>query len=196
MSSVLQRLDGVISPSQLLSAVGKFLSVHYPQERGVLKLAYEHRTPVCIPAFVDSELGNDVFCHNAQRGGRGGRPKSIIDMERDSRLLMDLARKSKKMGIFSIGGGVPGNNTRNVASLIDIYGKRLELPNHRSVRKYSYSCKICPDPMWLGHYSGCTGSEMISWNKAWPDAQLCDVHADATIAWPLILKWAMENRGH
>lgn len=194
MNVVLEEFDGhqPISPSELHWAIGAHLATHYPQERGILKSAYERGVPVCVPAFTDSELGNDVFCHNVRRL-REGRRKLVMDLELDTNQLMDLAIRSKRMGIFSIGGGVPRNNTQNVAPLIEIYKDRLgcsDLPD----RAFSYGCRICPDPLWHGHLSGCTYDENTSWRKFTPDAEKAEVHADATVTWPFILRWVMEQR--
>ncbi len=186
---------GPVPPGALNLMIGLHLARRFPNQRGILKSAALQAVPVCVPAFVDSELGNDVFCHNAIRA-RDGRSKVTVDPEGDSKTLMDLALASEKMGIFSIGGGVPRNNVQNVAPLIEIFKERLrrsDLPD----RHFSYGCRICPDPMWYGHLSGCTYSENESWRKmrgANDARRFAQVHADATIALPLILKWVMENR--
>ena len=194
MRNVLKELNGCVSPSFLHCKIGQYLANKFPNERGVLKSAYENKVPVCVPAFVDSELGNDVFCHNAVRQ-RANRPRLLMDMELDSDRLMKLALSSKRMGILSIGGGVPRNNTQNVAPLIEIYKDRLgrdDLPD----RQFIYGCRICPDSMWHGHLSGCTYSENESWRKmrnVRTSGNFAEVHADATATWPFILKWVMEN---
>ncbi|MBI4136174.1 MAG: deoxyhypusine synthase family protein [Candidatus Vogelbacteria bacterium] len=186
-----------ISPNILHRAIGRHLVDNFGTSRGILKSAFQHNVPVCVPAFVDSEIGNDVFCHNAIRAirERGRRPKIIMDLELDSKMLMNLALSSKKMGLFSIGGGVPRNNTQNVAPLIEIYRDRLG--DDLSDRYFTYGCRICPDPMWHGHLSSCTYSENESWRKmkdVRTSGNFAEVHADATATWPFILKWVMENR--
>jgi deoxyhypusine synthase len=55
------------------------------------------------------------------------------------------------------------------------------------VKRFSYGVRICPDPVHLGHLSGCTYSECKSWYKFMPDAQTAEVPADATIVWPLLM---------
>ncbi|HZD41249.1 MAG TPA: deoxyhypusine synthase family protein, partial [Terriglobales bacterium] len=63
LGKVIALIDGSkpISPSILNNHTGKFLARHYPNERGILKSAYLHDVPVFVPAFVDSELGNDLY---------------------------------------------------------------------------------------------------------------------------------------
>lgn len=195
MNAVLDRFSGEepISPTILHRAIGRHLVENY-QGRGVLASAFHYNVPVAVPAFVDSELGNDVFCHNALRRKAKRRP-IIINPEIDSQVLMDMAVASRRMGIFSIGGGVPRNNTQNVAPLIEIYNERLgrdDLPD----RRFFYGCRICPDPLWHGHLSGCSYSENESWRKmddTRNPSRFAEVHADATATWPFILKYVMEN---
>jgi deoxyhypusine synthase len=114
-----------------------------------------------------------------------------MNLERDTALLLDLAKNSKRIGIFSIGGGVPRNNTQNVAPLIEIINNRLkaDIPE----RKFFYGCRIDPTPLWYGNLSGCTYSEGGSWRKMDFNGKFAEVHADATIVWPFIQKFAMKH---
>ena len=66
MSAVLATFSGreTISPSVLHAALGKYLEDHHPDHRAVLLSAYRKKVPVFVPAFTDSELGNDVYCTN------------------------------------------------------------------------------------------------------------------------------------
>lgn len=184
-----------ISPIIMNAAIGQYLAKLYPDQRGILKSAFERKVPVAIPAFVDSEVGNDVFVHNRARQ-QDGRPKLLMDLELDSQVLMDTFVRAKRRGIFSIGGGVPRNNTQNIAPLIEIANARLgtNIPE----ATYDTGCRICPDPMWYGHLSGCTYSENASWRKMDPRAiaagQFAEVHADATMTLPFIIRAIMDDR--
>src|SRR6185369_6865970 len=137
IGKVIDQIDGkeMMSPTALNKLIGKHLAENYPNDRGILKSAYLHRVPVFVPAFVDSELGNDIYIHNIKRRRRGKKP-ILMDLERDSKELIRLVTGSKRFGIFSIGGGVPRNNVQNVAPLIEIINERLgpTYPN----RRFSY----------------------------------------------------------
>src|SRR5262249_51919146 len=111
VGKVIEQLDGssAISPTVLNKLIVKYLSENYPNERGILKSAYLRGVPVFVPAFVDSELGNDLYIHNLKRVRRRKKP-ILIDLEQDSKKLIELVTKSKRFGIFTIGGGVPRNN--------------------------------------------------------------------------------------
>lgn len=179
-----------ISPSAFHRRIGAHLAKHYPQQRGILKSAYEKNVPVFVPAFYDSEIGNDVITYNEGRRRVGSLPIEI-DMERDACELVRIATHAKKIGIFSIGGGVPRNNVQNVAPLIDLMNKRLKV--HLPERKFSYGCRIAPDAMHFGHLSGCTYREGMSWGKMDPRGMFGEIHADATIILPFLVKYLLET---
>ena len=194
IGEVIDNLDGkqTLSPTALNRLIGKYLAEHYPNERGILKSAYLKKVPVFVPAFVDSELGNDIYIHNIKRRRRGRKP-ILLDLERDSKELIKIVTGAKKFGIFSIGGGVPRNNVQNVAPLIEIINERLgpTYPN----RRFSYGVRICPDKPHFGHLSGCTYSENESWRKAEKNGIYAEMLADATQVWPFLIKYLMEKPG-
>src|ERR1051325_2264150 len=194
IGQVIENLDGkeMLSPTVLNGLIGKYLAEYYPSERGILKSAYLKKVPVFVPAFVDSELGNDIYIHNIKRRRRGKKP-ILMDLERDSKELIKIVTGAKKFGIFSIGGGVPRNNVQNVAPLIEIINERLgpTYPN----RRFSYGVRICPDKPHFGHLSGCTYSENESWRKADKNGIYAEMLADATQVWPFLIKYLMERHG-
>ncbi len=177
------------SPVILNRMIGEDLARKHPNDRGILKSAFQKNVPVMVPAFVDSEIGNDVHVHNRKRE-RDGRRQLVMDMELDTRLLVDLATTHKRAGIFTIGGGVPRNNVQNVAPLVEIMNERMgwSMPDC----KFRYGCRICPDRMHYGHLSGCTYSEGMSWRKFDTAGMFAEVHADATQVWPFYVKYVLE----
>lgn len=184
--------DEPMSPRILHRLIGKYLVEKYPTGRGILKSAYEKNVPVVVPAFVDSEIGNDVYIHNYNRKLEGRKPVRM-DLELDSAYLVEKATASKRMGIFTLGGGVPRNNTQNVAPLIEIMNVRLSLGLPEN--PFYYGVKIAPDKMHYGHLGGCTYSEGMSWRKMDPSGQFAEIHGDATMVFPFLVKYVMENRG-
>ena len=193
VGEVIKQFDGVrsISPTLLNKAIGKYLAEHYPKDRGILKSAYLHGVPVFVPAFVDSELGNDLYIHNIRRKRRRKQP-IVMDLELDSKLLIELVTKNRRFGIFTIGGGVPRNNVQNVAPLIEIINERLG--KIYPERRFTYGVRVCPDRPHFGHLSGCTYSENESWRKAVKDGIYAEVLADATQVWPFLVKYLMERQ--
>lgn len=185
--------DSAIAPSFINREIGRYLEEHYSKERAILLSAYRRNVPVLVPAFHDSELGNDLLVHNIWQELKRG-PSITVNQELDSRLLMDLVEKAKKVGIFSIGGGVPRNYVQNVIPLLDVLYHRMgDNYKHPDPKKFSYACRVCPDPPHYGHLSGCTYSEGVSWGKMDPAGKFAEVHADATLIWPLLVRYVMEN---
>jgi len=194
VDAVLRRLSGKepMSPAIFHRMIGEYLARHFPNERGILKSAYRQGVPVLVPAFHDSEIGNDTYTHNAWRELHGKKP-IVMNMELDTARLVEMATKAKRLGIFTIGGGVPRNFTQNVAPLIEILNariKQLGLPT----AKFFYGVKICPDKMHPGHLSGCTYDEGKSWRKMEYNGRFGSVQADATQVWPFIIKYVMDSR--
>ena len=193
VGEVISQIDGVrsLSPALLNRAIGKYLAECYPNDRGILKSAYLHGVPVFVPALVDSEIGNDLYIHNIRRRRRGRKP-ILMDLERDSKALIELVINKKRFGILSIGGGVPRNNVQNVAPLIEIINERLGKTYPE--RRFTYGVRVCPDRPHFGHLSGCTYSENESWRKAVKNGVYAEVLADATQVWPFLVKYLMEKQ--
>lgn len=179
-------------PSKFHHEIGRYLAERYPNERAILKTAFLKKVPVCVPAFTDSEIGNDLFVERLRRLDQN-RPPIVMDLEQDSGLLLDLAVAAERIGVFSIGGGVPRNNVQNVACKIELINARLgkRLPP----QKFDMALRIDPTPLWYGNLSGCTYSEGGSWRKFDLSGTLSEVRLDATIAWPFIQRAVMERVG-
>ncbi|MDO9084292.1 MAG: deoxyhypusine synthase family protein [Humidesulfovibrio sp.] len=184
-----------LSSELICTAIGKHLSEKY-NGPGILKSAYKKGVPVYIPAFTDSELALDVACSILAKdfghllGEKG--PEALPFQFNPFLDLFSYSKKmfgAKKMAIFTIGGGVPRIWSQQVGPFFDVMSQRLErdLP----ARRFSYAIRICPEPVHWGGLSGCTYQEGISWGKFVPPAeggQFAEVHADATLAWPLLVK--------
>lgn len=170
--------------------IGEYLCKKFPQQRGILKSAAEKSVPVIIPAYYDSELGNDTITHNWFREKKR-KKRILINLEKDAELLIKLFINSKRRGIMTLGGGPPRNTPQNVPPLVDILNKRLNM--NMPVPMYDYGSRFCPDPIWLGHLGGCTYSEGISWRKFNPKAKLAEVRMDALHAFPFLAKYILSN---
>ncbi|MDD5490047.1 MAG: deoxyhypusine synthase family protein, partial [Candidatus Moranbacteria bacterium] len=179
---------------EILEAVGNYLkNKTKKEERAVLKSAFQKKVPVYIPAFSDSEFALDLGIFNRRRAFHK-KPGINTSEMKDLEHFTNLIRKQKKIGIFTIGGGVPRNWAQQVAPYLDLIDKRVGIGG--KFMRYNYGVRICPEPVHWGGLSGCTYSEGISWGKMVPAAEggrFAEVFADATIAWPIILKAVMER---
>ena len=174
--------------------IGEYLAKNTTDDqRGILKSAYLRKVPVYVPSFTDSELGLDfgVYLRRMKMAGKQGiRFDAFADLEDYTQRVLD----SKKLGILTIGGGVPRNWAQQVGPYLDIINKRVGVGG--GFKRFDYAVRICPEPVHWGGLSGCTYSEGVSWGKIKPRAEggkYVEVFADATIAWPIIVKAVMER---
>ena len=197
---------GVWCSSSLCRALGERLDQRN-EGPGILRSAAQKNVPVYIPAFTDSEVGLDVsiwaISNQLQATGKSvsqANPQEVLAGVPPFNPFLDLQHYARhvsgspRLGIFTIGGGVPRNWAQQVAPYIDVTNHRLRtaLP----IPRFQYGVRICPEPVHWGGLSGCTYSEGVSWGKFVPPEQggrYAEVLADATIVLPLLVKAAMEN---
>jgi len=184
--------DEILCSRRITGLLGEHLSENF-KGRAILKSAYDKKVPVYIPAFTDSELGLDLGIYIRRQKLKGEKPfqfNPFLDLED----YTERVAKAKKLGIFTIGGGVPRNWGQQVGPYLDIIDKRIGTGG--GFKRFNYALRICPEPVHWGGLSGCTYSEGVSWGKFVPESEggrFAEVLADATIAWPIILKAVIER---
>ena len=184
--------DTVLCSRSVSEALGRWLDRESPH-RAILKSAFHHAIPVYVPAFTDSELGLDLSIHNHLRA-RDGKPTYAFDPFLDLDDFAARIRQQESLGIFTIGGGVPRNWAQQVGPYLEIL--RARMGSDEPVRRYKYAVRICPEPEHWGGLSGCSYTEGVSWGKFVPEEEggrFAEVFADATIAWPLVVRAVMER---
>jgi len=200
ISGILDRMDTTapLSSEIFCRELGKWLAEN-TDKPGILQNAYRKDVPIYIPAFTDSELALDVGTWMVKKA-MAGDPDLDINQALDQvditfNPFMDLSSytrrviKEKRLGIFTIGGGVPRNWAQQVSPYLEILEERCG----RSVplKKFRYGVRICPEPAYWGGLSGCTYSEGVSWGKfVSPEdgGRFAEVLCDATVAWPFLIK--------
>ena len=204
-SKALDRLTGEqeLSSEILTRTLGQVLAED-PRSSGVLRSAYLKKVPVYVPAFTDSELGLDLSTWAMKKAQARGvtSPLDFFDHVPRYNPFLDLnsfarlALSAKRLGIFTIGGGVPRNWAQEVGPYVDMTNHRLGAD--LTPPRYRYAVRICPEPVHWGGLSGCTYSEGVSWGKFVPPAEggrFAEVYADATTVWPLLVKGVLEELG-
>jgi deoxyhypusine synthase len=182
----------IVCSWKLHHRIGEYLTRH-TSGRGILRSAYECNVPVFVPAFSDSELGLD-FALNKYGRQRDKRPLLRFDPFEDFEKFADTMMATKKMGIFTVGGGVPRNWSQQFGVYAELMARRgyKKLP----LKRYSYGVRICPEPVHWGGLSGSTYTEAVSWGKFVPreeGGQLAEVLEDATVALPLVVGAVLER---
>jgi len=222
---------------QFFHVLGEYLDRNTDTStRGILKSAYQKGVPVFTPAFTDSELGLDLALHNMKQVSQMRKITKIQDdyskmaailnemeevrMQGKSSLrifdfnpmddLYHYARMilgAKKLGIITVGGGVPANWARQVGPFLDIARLRLldeddkraymiDHSDHPCNKRFSRGIRICPDSEHLGGLSGCTFREAVSWGKVVPESKggkYAEIRCDATAVLPFLIKGVLER---
>ncbi len=194
VDAILEKWDPneVVCSWKLHQRIGEFL-VKNTKGRGILRSAYEKNVPVFVPAFSDSELGLD-FALDSYARKRDKRPVLRYDPFEDFQTFADTMMATKKMGIFTIGGGVP----RNWSQQFGVYAELMARRGYKNIplKRYNYGLRICPEPVHWGGLSGSTYTEAVSWGKFVPPEEggrFAEVLEDATVALPLIVGAVLER---
>jgi deoxyhypusine synthase len=185
----------IVSSWRLHQRIGEYLKKH-AKGRGILKSCAEKNVPVFVPAFTDSELGIDFALHQRQRK-LAGKPPLVFDGFDDFEHYASTMLATKRMGIFTIGGGVP----RNWAQQFGVYAELLARRGYEKLplKRYNYGVRICPEPVSWGGLSGSTYTEAVSWGKFIPPEEggkFAEVFDDATVALPLIVGAVLHRVGY
>ena len=180
---------------KLNRCIGEYLKRH-AKGRGILKSCAEKNVPVFVPAFTDSELGIDFALHNRARK-HAGKPPLRFDPYEDFEKYASTMLATKRMGLLTIGGGVP----RNWAQQFGVYAELLARRGYEKLplKRYNYGVRICPEPVNWGGLSGSTYTEAVSWGKFVPPEEggkFAEVLDDATVALPLIVGAVLQRVGY
>jgi len=194
---ILEKWDAeeTVSSWKLNHRIGQYL-LNHAKGRGILKSCAEKNVPVFVPAFTDSELGIDLALHQRARKQKG-RPLLRFDPYLDFGHYASTMLATKRMGIFTIGGGVP----RNWAQQFGVYAELLARRGFEKLplKRYNYGVRVCPEPVNWGGLSGSTYTEAVSWGKFVPPEEggkFAEVLDDATVALPLIVGAVLERVGY
>jgi len=197
---VMEEVLGKWDPQQTMCswklnrAIGEHLNRH-AKGRGILKSAFQKQVPVFVPAFTDSELGLDVALSNRMRAGKG-QPQLRYDPFLDLNYFADVLLQQKRLGIFTIGGGVPRNWAQQFGPYCELRVRRAG--EDVELKRYHYGVRVCPEPVYWGGLSGSPYSEAVSWGKFVPPVEggkFGEVFVDATVGLPIMCAALFERLG-
>lgn len=140
---------------------------------GILTAAYRHNLPIFCPAIADSSLGMALSQarHINQNTGQ-------IDVIGDVIESANLINQHPRTASVVLGGGTPKNFINQASVQAAFYDP--------SITGHQYAVQIVTDVPHFGGASGSTLDEAQSWGKLSTDAGQVTVHADATLAFPLL----------
>lgn len=140
---------------------------------GILTAAHRAGVPIFCPAIADSSIGMGLS-QARHRDPAAGHIDVIGDIIESANLVIRHPRTASVV----LGGGTPKNFINQASVQAEFFDDRVG--GHR------YALQIVTD---VPHYGGASGSsleEAQSWGKLASDAEQVTVHADATIALPLL----------
>ena len=141
---------------------------------GILTGAYRARVPIFCPAIADSSIGMGLSQARHQDPAAG-----LIDVVADVIESANLVIHHPRTASVVFGGGTPKNFINQASVQAEFYDPRVG--GHR------FALQIVTDVPHFGGASGSSLEEAQSWGKLAADAEQVTVHADATIALPLLV---------
>jgi deoxyhypusine synthase len=158
---------------EFLYRLGEYLWKETSQE-GILTAAYKANLPIFCPAIADSSIGMGLSQarHRVPTAGH-------IDVIGDIIESANVVIRHPRTASIVLGGGTPKNFINQASVQAEFFDDRIG--GHR------YAVQIITD---VPHYGGASGSsleEARSWGKLATDAEQVTVHADVTIALPLLV---------
>jgi deoxyhypusine synthase len=143
------------------------------QCEGILTAAYRAQVPIFCPAIADSSIGMGVSQARHKNAAVGH-----IDVIGDIVESANLVIRRPRTASIVLGGGTPKNFINQASVQAEFYS--ADVGGHR------YALQIITDAPYYGGASGSSLDEAKSWGKLAADAAQITVHADATIALPLL----------
>lgn len=144
------------------------------QQDGILTAAYRAKVPIFCPAIADSSIGMGVS-QARHRDAAAGQLDVVGDIIESANLVIQHPRTASVV----LGGGTPKNFINQASVQAEFFDDRVG--GHR------YALQIVTDVPHFGGASGSSLEEARSWGKLAADAEQVTVHADATVAVPLLV---------
>jgi deoxyhypusine synthase len=141
---------------------------------GILTAAYRAGVPIYCPAIADSSIGMGLS-QARHRDASAGHLDVIGDVIESANIVIRRPRTAS----IVLGGGTPKNFINQATVQAEFYDRRVG--GHR------YAIQIVTDVPHFGGASGASLEEAQSWGKLAADAERISVHADVTIALPVLV---------
>ena len=141
---------------------------------GILTAAYRACVPIFCPGIADSSIGMGLS-QARHRDAAAGHVDVIGDVIESANLVIRRPRTASVV----LGGGTPKNFINQASVQAEFFDDRVG--GHR------YALQIVTDVPHFGGASGASLEEAQSWGKLATDAEQVTVHADATIALPILI---------
>ncbi|CAM9993420.1 unnamed protein product [Ascophyllum nodosum] len=152
----------VWTPSTMIERLGREIN----DEESIYYWCAKNDIPVFCPALTDGSIGDMIYFHKYKR------PEFLLDISGDVKRINDIAVRAPCTGMLIIGGGMVKHHVCN-ANLMR--------------NGADYAVFINTGQEYDGSDSGARPDEAVSWGKIKIDATPVKVHAEATLAFPLLV---------
>ena len=149
--------------------------------------AAEKNLPIWTPGYEDSTLGN-IFVGSVISGKVSNFQVIKSGLEQMEALVnwyLDANSKTS-IGFFQIAGGIAGDFPICVVPLI-------QQDLQKECKLWGYFCQISDSTTSYGSYSGAVPNEKITWGKLAADTPRFVIESDATIVFPLIAAYVLDQ---
>lgn len=161
-----QKKEGkIFSPKDLIYELGLEIN----DDSSIYYWAAKNDLPVFCPGIVDGSLGDMIVFFKQSH------PDFILDVSKEVMDICRLALNCEKTGGILLGGGI---------------SKHFALNANIFKEGFDYCVYINTGEEYDGSDSGARIEEAISWGKVKAEAPAVKIHADATIAFPLLVAGA------
>lgn len=152
-----------LSPREFLFELGKFIE----DENSIIKACHDNNVDIYCPSITDSMLGFQIWMYSQNHELKVNPQLDIRDF------MVNVWKPDKTYGMLILGGGVPKHF---VPGMMQATGNSL-----------NYIIQITMDRPEHGGVSGMQIIEAKSWGKVAPDGLVCDMRADVTLAFPILV---------
>jgi deoxyhypusine synthase len=166
---------------ELLYRLGEHLW-HDTGNHGILTAAYRANVPVFCPAIADSSIGMGLSQARHKDPTAG-----LVDVIGDIIESANIVIRKPSTATVVLGGGTPKNFINQASVQAEFYDDR--------VGGHKYAIQIVTDVPHFGGASGSSLEEAQSWGKLSIESEKVTVHADVTLALPLLVS-ALETTQH
>jgi deoxyhypusine synthase len=141
---------------------------------GILTAAYRAKVPIFCPAISDSSIGMGLSQarHRDETAG-------WIDVIGDIIESANIVIRRPSTATIVLGGGTPKNFINQASVQAEFYDDR--------VSGHKFAIQIVTDVPHFGGASGSSLEEALSWGKLSIESEKVTVHADVTLALPILV---------
>lgn len=166
-----KKLGRAIEVHEFIKELGLFVN----DESSVLYWCAKNDIPVFCPAIMDGALGDLLYFFKQKN------PDFQLDVVGDTKKIVDITLNCEKSGVILLGGGVAKHYILNA----NIFREGAD-----------YAVYVNTAQEFDGSDSGARIEEAITWGKVKPRVPAVKVHADASIAFPLIVASTFAKEYH